>query len=78
MISNEIKCHINTSLGLVVGCIPWIPPPPVSAPDPDNDLIWGYETDWTRSASSDMRTFSPDVRMQTLQYEVIFILLNTR
>jgi len=22
-----------------------------------------YETDWTRSASSDMRTFSPDVRM---------------
>jgi len=24
-----------------------------------------------------MRTFSPDVRMQTLQYEVIFILLNT-
>jgi len=33
---------------------------------PDNDLIWGYETDWTRSASSDIRTFSPDVRMQTL------------
>jgi len=31
--------------------------------NPDNDLIWGYETDWTRSASSDMRTFSPDVRM---------------
>jgi len=30
---------------------------------PDNDLIWEYETDWTRSASSDMRTFSPDVRM---------------
>ena len=29
----------------------------------DNDLIWEYETDWTRSASSDMRTFSPDVRM---------------
>ena len=34
--------------------------------DPDNDLIWGYETDWTRSASSDIRPFSPDVRMQTL------------
>ena len=25
-----------------------------------------YETDWTRSASSDMRTFSPDVGVQTL------------
>ena len=32
----------------------------------DNDLIWGYENNWTRSASSDVRTFSPDVRMQTL------------
>jgi len=31
--------------------------------NPDNDLIWGYETDWTHSASSDVRTFSPDVRM---------------
>ena len=31
--------------------------------NPDNDLIWEYETDWTRSASSDTRTFSPDVRM---------------
>jgi len=31
--------------------------------NPDNDLIWEYETDWTRSASSDMCTFSPDVRM---------------
>jgi len=30
---------------------------------PDNDLTWEYETDWTRSASSDMRTFSTDVRM---------------
>jgi len=29
---------------------------------PDNDLIWEYETDWTRSLS-DMRTFSPDVHM---------------
>jgi len=27
MIFNEIKCHVNTSLGLVGGCIP-----PVSAP----------------------------------------------
>jgi len=26
-----------------------------------------YETDWTRSASSDMHTFSPDLRMQTLR-----------
>ena len=26
-------------------------------------ILWGYETNWTRSASSDMRTFSPDVRM---------------
>ena len=34
--------------------------------NPDNDLIWEYQTDWTRSASCDMRTFSPDVRMQTL------------
>ena len=34
--------------------------------NPDNDLIWEYETDWTRSATTDMRTFSPDVRMQTL------------
>ena len=31
--------------------------------NPDNDLIWEYETNWTRSASSDMHTFSPDVRM---------------
>jgi len=31
--------------------------------NPDNDLIWDYEADWTRSASSDMRTFSPDLRM---------------
>ena len=30
MILNEIKCHVNTSLGLVGGCIPCIPP--VSAP----------------------------------------------
>jgi len=27
MIFNEIKCHVNTSLGLMGGCIP-----PVSAP----------------------------------------------
>jgi len=26
MIFNEIKCHVNTSLGLVGGCIPCIPP----------------------------------------------------
>jgi len=25
MIFNEIKCHVNTSLGLVGGCIPCIP-----------------------------------------------------
>ena len=31
--------------------------------NPDNDLIREYETDWTPSAPSDMRTFSPDVRM---------------
>jgi len=31
MIFNEIKCHVNTSLGLVGGCIPCIPHP-VSAP----------------------------------------------
>jgi len=30
MIFYEIKCHVNTSLGLVGGCIPCIPP--VSAP----------------------------------------------
>ena len=31
---------------------------------PDNDILWGHETDWrTRSASSEMRAFSPDVRM---------------
>jgi len=23
---NEIKCHVNSSLGLVGGCIPCIPP----------------------------------------------------
>jgi len=28
---NEIKCHTNTSLGLVGGCTPCIPP--VSAPE---------------------------------------------
>jgi len=33
MIFNEIKCHVNTSLDLVGGCIPCIPP--VSAPDAD-------------------------------------------
>ena len=38
----------------------------ITAYGPDNDLIWEYETDWTRSASSDTRTFSPDARMQTL------------
>jgi len=26
MIFNEIKCHVNTTLGLVGGCIPCIPP----------------------------------------------------
>jgi len=26
MILNEIKCHVNTSLGLVGGCIPCIAP----------------------------------------------------
>jgi len=31
--------------------------------NPDNDLIWEYEIDWTRSISSVMRTFLPDVRM---------------
>ena len=31
--------------------------------NPDNDLIWEYEVGWTRCASCDMRTFSPDVRM---------------
>jgi len=31
--------------------------------NPDNDRIWEYETDWTHSASSDMCTVSPDVRM---------------
>jgi len=31
--------------------------------NPDNDLIWDYETDRTRSDSSDMRTFSPGVHM---------------
>jgi len=31
----------------------------------------------TRSASSDVCTLSPDVRLQTLEYKVIFILLNT-
>jgi len=28
MIFNEIKCHVNTSLGLVGGCIPCILPCP--------------------------------------------------
>jgi len=45
--------------------------------NPDNNIMWGNETDWTRSASSDMRIFSPDVRMQTLQNKVIIILLIT-
>ena len=34
MIFNEIKYHVNTSLGLVGGCIPYIPP--VSAPG----IVW--------------------------------------
>jgi len=33
MIFNEIKCHVNTSLGLVEGCIP-----PVSAPELEKGL----------------------------------------
>jgi len=45
--------------------------------NPDNDLIWEYETIWKRSASSDMRTFSLDVRVKTLWCEVTLILLNT-
>jgi len=48
-----------------------------TAYNPDSDLIWEYETDLTRSDSSVMRTFSPDVRMRTLLYKVIFILLKT-
>ena len=35
-------------------------------------ILW-YETEWTRSASSDMHTLSSDVRMQILKYKVIFI-----
>jgi len=31
MIFNEVKCHVNTSLGLVGGCIPCTPL--VSAPE---------------------------------------------
>ena len=31
MIFNETKCRVNTSLGLVGGCIPCIPPPCVRA-----------------------------------------------
>ena len=31
--------------------------------NPDDDRVWEYETDWTRSALSDVRTFSPDVLM---------------
>jgi len=34
MILNEIKYHVNTSLGLVGGCIPYIPP--VSA----SGIVW--------------------------------------
>ena len=45
--------------------------------NPDNDLRWEYETIWKRSASSDMRTFSPDVRLKTLWCKVTLILLNT-
>jgi len=42
--------------------------------NPDNDLIWECETDWTRSASADMRSFSPDVRMWTLYCKVSMLL----
>jgi len=34
---NEIKWHVNTSLGLVGGCIPCIPP--VSAPGYDHEFF---------------------------------------
>jgi len=34
-----------------------------AAYNPTNDVLWEYKTDWTRSASSDMRIFSPDVRI---------------
>jgi len=45
MISNEIKCHINTSLGLVVGCIPCIPPSPRVRAWPRQ---WSYMRIWNR------------------------------
>ena len=31
--------------------------------NPDNDFLWEYETDWTRPALSNVRTFAPDIRM---------------
>ena len=39
-------------------------------------ILWEYETDWTRSASSDMRTFLSGMRMETLLYKDIFTSLS--
>ena len=40
----------------------------------DNNIIWGYENNWTRSASSGVRTISPDVPMQTLIWRYLYII----
>jgi len=45
MILNEIKCYVNTSLGLVEGCIPCIPP--VSAPAANTYSVMCYPL-WLR------------------------------
>jgi len=59
MIFNEIKCHVNTSLGLVGGCIPCIPPcvracdlpcispyPSDGPPDVQISQVWEIEFSW--------------------------------
>ena len=43
--------------------VPPLPSKRTTVYNPDNDLIWEYETDWTNSGSSDKRTFSSDVHM---------------
>jgi len=44
-------------------CLVCLPLNKHTTDNPENDFIWEYETDRTRTASSDMRTFSPDARM---------------
>jgi len=63
-IENKVLCTYElprVAGGKCLACLPLLKH--TSVYNPDNDLIWEYDTDWTLSASSDMSTFSPNLRM---------------